>query len=81
MKQQIQAPAAQSSAPPLRVLRLPEVIQKTGLARTTLYMMSRDGKFPVSISLGGKAMGWIESEIDQWIAELMAARKPKPTEN
>lgn len=60
--------------PPRRVLRLPEVIQKTGLSRTTLYTMSKAGQFPGAISLGGKAMGWIEAEIDQWIEDLMAAR-------
>ena len=61
-----------------RVLRLPEVIEKTGLGRTTLYNMSTAGKFPASISLGGKAMGWIEAEIDRWIEQRMAERQSAP---
>ncbi|NML62242.1 AlpA family transcriptional regulator [Massilia sp. RP-1-19] len=61
-----------------RVIRLPEVIKKTGLGRTTLYRMSTAGQFPESISLGGKAMGWIEAEIDKWIEERMRARQRTP---
>lgn len=78
MNQQTQTAAAQTPQAPRRVLRLPEVIQKTGLSRTTLYTMSKAGNFPESISLGGKAMGWIEAEIDHWIEELMAARQRTP---
>lgn len=61
-----------------RVIRLPEVMEKTGLGRTTLYKLSTEGRFPESISLGGKAMGWIEAEIDKWIEDLMAARQRTP---
>lgn len=61
-----------------RVIRLPEVIKKTGLGRTTLYRMSTSGEFPESISLGGKAMGWIEAEVDRWIEARMAARQRTP---
>lgn len=61
-----------------RVIRLPEVIKKTGLGRTSLYKLSTSGLFPASISLGGKAMGWIEAEIDRWIEDRMAARQQRP---
>lgn len=61
-----------------RVIRLPEVIKKTGLGRTTLYRMSTAGVFPEAVSLGGKAMGWIEAEIDKWIEDRMAARQRTP---
>lgn len=64
-----------------RVIRLPEVITKTGLARTTLYRMSTSNEFPASISLGGKAIGWIESEIDAWIEVRMAARQRQPDDS
>lgn len=73
-----QATAGQATPAPRRVLRLPEVITKTGLSRTTLYTMSKAGHFPESISLGGKAMGWIEAEIDHWIEERMAERQRTP---
>ncbi|WP_166879071.1 AlpA family transcriptional regulator [Massilia mucilaginosa] len=58
-----------------RIIRLPEVIGKTGLARATLYRMATSGRFPASISLGGKAIGWVESEIDAWIERGMLARQ------
>jgi prophage regulatory protein len=61
-----------------RVIRLPEVIVKTGLGRTTIYRMELSGCFPKSVSLGGKAVGWIEAEIDNWIEERMAARQGAP---
>ena len=61
-----------------RVLRLPEVINKTGLGRTTLWRMTAEGQFPASISLGGKAIGWIEAEIDGWIEMRMSARQSAP---
>lgn len=62
----------------LRIIRLPEVMKKTSLGRTTLYRMSKFGDFPESVSLGGKAMGWVEAEIDNWIASRMAARQRTP---
>jgi prophage regulatory protein len=61
-----------------RVIRLPEVITKTGLGRTTIYRMELSGYFPQSIPLGGKAVGWIEAEIDAWIEERMAERQGTP---
>lgn len=78
MHQSTQTGAAHAPPASRRVLRLPEVISKTGLSRTTLYTMSKTGQFPLSISLGGKAMGWIEAEIDAWIEDRMAARQSAP---
>ena len=50
-----------------RILRLPEVAEKTGLSRSAIYLRANQGRFPQSISLGGRAIGWIEAEIDEWI--------------
>lgn len=50
------------------ILRLPEVIARTGLARSTIYLKISENTFPSPISLGGKrAVGWIEEEIQSWI--------------
>lgn len=67
-----------STTAQLRVIRLPEVRSKTGLGRTTIYRMSSNGEFPGSIPLGGDRVGWIESEIDDWIERRMAARQSRP---
>ncbi len=61
-----------------RILRLPEVIKKTGLRRTYLYQLTKAGQFPQSVSLGAKAMGWVEEEIDTWIEQRMRARQSAP---
>jgi prophage regulatory protein len=52
-----------------RFLRLPEVLARTGLSRSTIYVRLDQGRFPRPVSLGGRAVGWIESEVDEWIRE------------
>lgn len=50
------------------ILRLPEVIRKTGLSRSTIYeRVKKDPSFPQPISLGSRAIGFIDAEVDQWI--------------
>lgn len=50
-----------------KVLRLRDVKDKTGLAKSTVYKKIGEGEFPKQFSLGGKAVGWLESDIDKWI--------------
>jgi len=52
-----------------RILRLPLVIQLTGLSRSTLYLRMANGEFPLSISLGGRSVGWLEDDVDNWLAQ------------
>lgn len=61
-----------------RIIRLPDVITKTGLGKTTIYQMENGGKFPKSVSLGAKAVGWIEAEVDRWIEARMRERQSAP---
>lgn len=58
----------------MRVLRLAEVRDKTGLARSTLYKYIDAGTFPRPIFLGGRAVGWIDSEIHAWLQEKQVER-------
>lgn len=51
-----------------RIIRLPEVKTRTGQSRSTLYQQIKEGKFPSPIKLTTHAVGWIESEVDAWIA-------------
>lgn len=64
------------SAPdiPLVILRRPEVEARTGLACSTIYDGIKAGTFPAPIQLGPKAVGWVESEINAWLAARVAAR-------
>ncbi|UGB04198.1 AlpA family transcriptional regulator [Leclercia sp. G3L] len=52
--------------PTERTIREPECRQITGLCRTTRYMMEKDGTFPTRRKLGGRAVGWLLSEITAW---------------
>ncbi|MGQ3890717.1 helix-turn-helix transcriptional regulator [Legionella sp. CNM-4043-24] len=49
------------------ILRLPAVKSRTGLSRSTIYLRMSKGDFPSSISLGDRAVGWIEAEITDWL--------------
>lgn len=61
-------------AEPARILRYPEVFKRTGYHRTSLFKMEKVGKFPKRIPLGPKSVGWLESEVDAWIAARISAR-------
>ena len=58
----------------MRVLRLAEVREKTGLARSTIYKYVDIGIFPRPIYLGGSAVGWIDSEVHKWLQEKQVDR-------
>ena len=49
------------------ILRLPDVKARTGLSRSTIYLRVSEGKFPSPVALGGRAVGWVEAELDAWI--------------
>lgn len=57
------------------ILRLPEVIAATGLARSTIYKAIKDGTFPASIPLGPRAVGWLSIHIDEWISQRISASR------
>jgi prophage regulatory protein len=52
-----------------RFLRLPEVKASVGLSRSTIYLRIEDGSFPKPVSLGARAVGWLESEIENWVRQ------------
>lgn len=51
------------------VLRLKEVIKRTGLAKCTIYKKMSEQTFPKPIPLSTKAVGWLESDINKWFEE------------
>lgn len=57
------------------ILRLDQVKTKTGLSRSSIYSFSKIGTFPKGLNLGPRAVGWLESEIDMWLAGRAAARE------
>lgn len=51
----------------MRIIRLKEVIDSTGLARSTIYKYIAEGSFPKPVSLGDRCVGWVDSEVHDWI--------------
>lgn len=61
----------------MRILRLKEVIENTGLSRSTIYKYVSEGTFPEPVHLGGRTVGWVNHEIEDWIIAKVEARDSK----
>ena len=60
------------------IVRLPAVLDITGLKRSTLYKRVAGGNFPRPIRLGPRAVGWIRHEVDEWLrARIAESRDPR----
>ncbi|MEX2950106.1 helix-turn-helix transcriptional regulator [Serratia fonticola] len=59
----------------MKILRLPAVVKKIGIARATIYDWVNpkspryDSTFPRQIPLGKKSVGWLESDLEQWLSD------------
>ena len=51
----------------IKIVRLPKVKEMTGLSRSSIYLRISENTFPKQINLGGRAIGWLESDIQDWI--------------
>lgn len=64
---------------PQAILRLPAVIDRIGLSRSTIYLRISEGTFPKQVSLGARAVGFVESEIEEWLSrQIEKSRKLRP---
>lgn len=59
------------------IYRLPEVVARTGLSRSTFHDLIRKRKLPSQVNLGPRAVGWVENEILDRIVHL-GAGQPLP---
>jgi prophage regulatory protein len=78
--QDIQCNLARGEEMSSTILRLPAVIARTGLSRSTLYVLVAAGTFPQPIGLGARAIGWLETDVESWIMqriELGRRHSPK----
>ncbi len=57
-----------------RILRLPAVIDRTGLSRSTIYRKMDEGTFPRNIRIAGRCSGWREAAINEWVCAPMLYR-------
>ena len=63
---------------PTRLLRLREVLERTGLSRSTLYELIKKDKFPKQILISERCVGWIEDDVHDFILQrLEVARRVK----
>lgn len=58
----------------LSILRRKQVENRTGLSRSTIYLRIQEGSFPRPINLGARAVGWLENEIEAWLAARLEVR-------
>ncbi len=58
----------------MKIMRLNEVMARTGLGRSSIYKFIAAGTFPKPIPLGDRAVGWLEEELEKWIADRVAER-------
>jgi len=58
----------------MRIIRRAEVRSRSGYSDMHIYRLEKVGKFPKRIQIGPNAVGWLDSEVDDWIAEKIAAR-------
>ena len=58
-------------------LRLPQVCKITGLRRSMIYRMQAEKRFPQRIKLGERAVGWLEREVQEWLAKRIESSRGK----
>ncbi|AJJ21840.1 helix-turn-helix transcriptional regulator [Yersinia enterocolitica] len=54
-----------------RLIRLPEVMNRTGYCKAWIYRLINDGKFPVPVKIGTRAVAFVESEVDAWVHSVI----------
>lgn len=58
----------------MRIMRLHEVMSVTGLGRSSVYKYMAHGTFPKPVLLGEKAVGWVSTEIEDWVKARITER-------
>jgi prophage regulatory protein len=59
-----------------RIIGLREVLSRTSMSRSTVYLLQKNGEFPKSVSITERRVGFVESEIDDWLnAKIASGRK------
>jgi len=61
----------------MNILNAKEVVKKTGLSRTTIWRLERQGEFPLRVSLSARRVGWNEEEITKWLESRSTVENKK----
>lgn len=62
----------------MKAARWARVQELTGMSRTTVWRLERDGKFPLRRRLTGHSVGWLEDEVIAWLNSRETGMGPKP---
>jgi prophage regulatory protein len=67
----------------IKLLRLPQVMEMTGLRKTKIYELNAEGAFPRRVRITAHSVGWVEAEVQAWLAQRVessaqASRVPGP---
>lgn len=67
----------------IKLLRLPQVMEMTGLRKTKIYELNAEGAFPRRVKITAHSVGWVEAEIQAWLAQRVesstqSSRIPRP---
>ena len=54
------------------LIRMPEVMRRTGYGKAWIYRLVSEGRFPLPIKIGSRAIAFVESEVDDWINQRIA---------
>lgn len=63
----------------LKILRLPQVCEVTGLCRSMIYQLEADLRFPQRVKIGVRAVGWLDKEVNAWLIRRVAMSRAKTT--
>ena len=69
---------ARKSARRIQILRLPEVCKTTGLGRSMVYQLEAVQRFPARVRISDRAVGWVEEEVQGWLAERIQRSRDPP---
>ncbi|MCC6176702.1 MAG: AlpA family phage regulatory protein [Gammaproteobacteria bacterium] len=61
-----------------QILRLPQVCRVTGLGRSMIYQLEAERRFPCRVRIGARAVGWVESEVQSWVAGRIQHHRAAP---
>lgn len=53
------------------LIRLPEVLKRTGFGKAWIYCLISEGRFPAPVKIGVRAVAFVESEVDEWIQSVI----------
>jgi prophage regulatory protein len=57
------------------ILRLPQVMARIGLSRSSIYLGISRNEFPRQVRLGARAVGWLQADIDEWVRQRVTSHQ------